>query len=177
MHAYRLPGHRRRLVCLYGFGLLLLLALAARARAGLGTGQRLIAAATTASAVTDTWQTYRNEQAGYTVEYPADWTVEEQAGADGEILTMFTPPHLGAAIEVSVRTGGAGGEEFADIPHTRCWEVMVGGLPGTTCFDTISFSTVTTIGAGDKTYTIAVVGKRPDPTIYQRFLDSFTVIP
>jgi hypothetical protein len=47
--------------------------------------------APTTSAATETWQTYRSVHAGYTVEYPAVWSVNEQVGTDGSVTTMFLP--------------------------------------------------------------------------------------
>lgn len=119
------------------------------------------------------WQTYRNKRAGYQVEHPADWTVGEQDGPAGAIVTTFTGP-AGMRIVVTVRPGASIPD--GDVPNIRCEQVTVGGLKGTRCFDTISRSTSTTLVGQGKTYTIAGAGKRVDAAIYQRFLDSFAVV-
>lgn len=123
----------------------------------------------------DAWRTYRNEKAGYAVKYPSDWKVEEQTGTDDALMTTFRPTAGGAGITVSVQSGEMD-QGVSDIPNTRCQQVKVGELSGTRCFDTLSFSTSTTLVGGGKTYTIAVFGKRLDRNIYQRFLESFRPI-
>ena len=127
-------------------------------------------------AATGAWQTYRNDQAGYSVDYPADWTVSEQAGGDGSLMTTFAPPGGGAGVTVLVQAGEQYTDQ-SDILNTRCQQVVIGGLSGTRCFDTISFSTSTTLVGEGKSYTIATSGKHMDTNIYQRFLDTFAIIP
>src|SRR6266508_3279876 len=50
------------------------------------TIQRATPAMTTTAAAT-VWQSYHSTRGGYTVEYPATWTVNEQAGAAGVVAT------------------------------------------------------------------------------------------
>ena len=136
-----------------------------------------VAAAVATSTVSETgaWKTYHNTQAGYSAEYPADWTVEEQAAADGSSVTTFSPADGSAGIMVMVQNGEFGGGS-SDIPNSRCEEVRVGGLTGMRCFDTINFATSTTVVANGKTFMIATLGKRVDESIYSRFLSGFQII-
>jgi hypothetical protein len=120
------------------------------------------------------WQLYRNDQAGYSVTYPPGWTVSETVGADGSFMTTFAPAGDGANIVVLVQAGEQS-SEANDIPNTRCQPVTIGGLTGARCFDTIAFSTSTTLVGHGKTYTITAAGKRTDQTTYQGLVDSFTV--
>lgn len=124
----------------------------------------------------DSWLTHRNEQAGYTVEYPSDWKVDEQTDTDGTVVaTTFRPAGGGAGITVSVQSGEMG-QEVSDIPNTRCKPVKVGGLSGTRCFDTVSFGISTTLVGEGKIYTITAASKGLNQKIYQRLLESFRPI-
>ena len=120
-------------------------------------------------------KTYHSNQAGYSAEYPADWTVSEQAGEDGSSVTTFSPADGSAGIMVMVQNGEFGGGS-SDIPNTRCEQVKVGGLSGTRCFDTINLATSTTVVANGQTFTIATLGKRMDESLYSRFLSGFQII-
>jgi len=135
-----------------------------------------VAVATPTVIETGTWKTYQNTQAGYSAEYPADWTVSEQVGADGSIVTSFSPVNSGPGIMVLVQSGEFAGTGNSDIPNSRCEEVRVGGLTGMRCFDTINFATSTTVVANGKTFMIATLGKRVDESIYSRFLFGFQII-
>lgn len=132
-------------------------------------------AAVTITAAGGAWNNYRNQQAGYAVDYPAAWNTGEQVNADGWLVTTFAPSEGSTAVSVLVRQGDAA-QAPSDLPNTRCQQVTVGGVPGTRCLDTISFGLSTTIVHGGKTYMIASSGKRIDQAIYRRFLDSFTLI-
>jgi hypothetical protein len=127
-------------------------------------------------APTGAWQTYPSEAGGYTVEYPAGWTVSEQAGSDGSVVTIFTSADNSAGISVIVQSGefAAGGN--SDIPNTRCQLVTVSGWPATRCFDTVSFSTSTTFVINDRLFILAALGKRIDESIYNHFLTTFQVV-
>lgn len=122
------------------------------------------------------WQSYGNARAGYTVEYPAGWTVNERAGAGGGWITTFAPSNGGAGIEVMVQAGETGAADN-DLPNTRCEAVMVAGIPATRCRDTISFTTTTTFSSRGNTYSIVAAGKQIDATAYQHLLDSFQLLP
>ena len=134
------------------------------------------ALAPTSVAASGVWQTYRNTQGGYTIDYPVAWSMDQRTGTDGALVTTFTPADGGAGIEVIVKTDEGNGAESADIPNTRCEPVTIHGLSGTRCFDTISFSISTTLVGRGKTYIIAASGKRLDQNIYQRLLDSFRIV-
>jgi hypothetical protein len=126
---------------------------------------------------TGAWKTYHNTEAGYSAEYPADWTVNESAGINGEFITTFTAPNDGQGIVVSIQNGEAAVEEIPDMPNTRCQPVTISGLSGRRCFDTIASSISTTFLAHGRKYTVTTFGKHLDQNIYQSFLESFTVTP
>ena len=166
---------------LWGFSLLVWLGLTACRPASLSTTRETpVLATATITAATAAWQTYRSEQGGYTVEYPATWTVDEQVGANNTLVTTtFTPADGGASITVIVQTALADQAELpqpADIPNTRCEQVTVNRLPGIHCFDTISFSVTTAFMNEKRAYTIAASARRLDQSIYQHFLDSIQVL-
>lgn len=139
-------------------------------------GTSATAPATTASANTAAWQTYRSAQGGFQVDYPTDWAVSERSDTSATLTTTFAPPDGAAGIAVIVRPGGPT-EDNSDIPNVRCQPVMIGGLAGKRCFDTIAFSISTTLVGQDKTYTIAASRKRADPSIYEHLLESFVAGP
>ena len=123
------------------------------------------------------WKTYQNDRAGYTVEYPADWGMTEHIESDGADVTAFVPPgsnNAGIGLMVIVRNAASSSEEIPDMPNTRCQRVTVDKLPGTRCFDTIAFSTTTTLLDQGKVYLLTGSGQRLDRNIYQHFLESFT---
>jgi len=119
------------------------------------------------------WQTYQGTAAGFTVEYPADWTAAETVGADGVPAVTFSDPGGRTGIEVSVRPSGDVGTPGLDVPNTRCQPVSIAGLAGMRCLDTISFGIATTLTGDGKTYVIASVGKRPELAVYDHLLASF----
>jgi hypothetical protein len=121
------------------------------------------------------WKTYRNTQAGYSVEYPADWMVTEQAGEDGSIVTNFLSVDSGAGFMVLVQNGEFSGGN-SDVPNTRCEEVKIGGLVGMRCVDTLNFVTSTTVAANGQTIRIAPLGKRIDEAVYSHLLATFRLI-
>jgi hypothetical protein len=130
----------------------------------------------TPSTGSESFKTYHNPQAGYSAEYPADWTVSEQVGADGSTVTTFSPADGSSGIIVMVQSGEFGGAGSSDIPNTRCGEVQVGERTGMRCFDTINLVASTTVVAKGKTFTITTLGKRLDERIYDRFVSSFRIV-
>jgi hypothetical protein len=108
------------------------------------------------------------------VEYPADWTVGEQAKPDGSVVTTFSAASGGPMIVVTTMPGQIASEN--DLPNTRCEPVTIGGLPGTRCLDTISRSTAITLVGQGKTFTIVAAAKHLDAQIFKRFLDHFAPI-
>jgi hypothetical protein len=132
---------------------------------------------TLTSTTANAWRTYRNDRVGYTVEYPATWKVNERTDSDGAEVTTFSPDpnNDGMSVTVIVRGGEPAGGEIPDMPNTRCQQVTIGRLSGRRCFDTLAFSTSTTLLSQGKQYTIAGSGKHLDQNVYQHFLDSFTV--
>lgn len=139
------------------------------------TGAEVTIASGTSTIESGTWKKYENSQAGYSVEYPADWTVSEQVAADGSILTNFSPIDGSSGVLVIVQSGDLGGGA-SELPNTRCEEVQVGELTGMRCFDTINQVASTTIMANGKTYTIVPLGKHLDENLYSRFLSGFQII-
>ncbi len=135
---------------------------------------------TTSLPGTPAWKTYQNERAGYAIEYPADWEIDEATESDGAEVTTFVPPSSnknGTELTVITRKGTSTAEEIPDMPNTRCRQVTVGKLSGTRCFDTIAFSTMTTFVGQGKIYILVGSGKRLDQNIYQHFLNSFALTP
>jgi hypothetical protein len=122
----------------------------------------------------EAFKTYHNPRAGYSVEYTAEWTVSEQVGTGGLIVTTFSPME-GPGIVILVQPGDLGGGA-ADLPNTRCEEVPVGELTGMRCFDTINRVASTTLVANGKTFTIAPLGKYVDESLYSRIVSGFRVI-
>ncbi len=122
---------------------------------------------TLADGANGAWQTYP---------YPAGWTASERAGEHGDLTTSFGPSGGGAGIGVIVQPGRQNVGN-TDLPNTRCAQVVVGGVTGRRCFDTLSSGVSTTLVAQDRTYTIVAAGRRLDQQIYQRFLDSFALLP
>jgi hypothetical protein len=123
------------------------------------------------------WQVYRNVALGYTVTYPAAWTVVEHTDPALGTVTTFAPASGDGGVDVIVQTVAAVSPEPSDLPNQRCQRVSAGGLSGQRCFDTISFSLTTKLIGHGRTYTIAASGKRVDPNLYQHFLDNFAPVP
>lgn len=134
-------------------------------------------AATSSASMADAWKTYRNDQAGYTIDFPPTWKVDEHMDPDGADVTTFSPqPNpAGTGFTVIVQNGVSGVGGIADLPNSRCEPVMVGQLSGTRCFDTIAFSTTTIFMGRGRAYILVGSGKRLARDIYQRFLESFTI--
>ena len=122
------------------------------------------------------WRRYHNKPAGYALDYPASWTIHEQTSADGSVTTTFTPPHEALGFSVTMWRGAVADDGSSDIPNTRCRPVMVAGLPGTRCFDTISFTTSTSVVAHGRTYYVSGAGKRQVAAIYDHVVRSFRLI-
>lgn len=141
------------------------------------TGPTATRATTTGATMSGDWRTYRNQQAGYAVDYPAAWAVNERADPDGALVTAFTPASNGAGISVTVRPGPPPDPAPSDIPNVRCQPLTVGGLAGARCSDTIALSTVTTLAGPNRTYIIATIGRRADQPIYGRLVASFRPLP
>jgi hypothetical protein len=128
--------------------------------------------ATALPATSQSWQRYRSDRAGYSVDYPTTWTANEREDTNGSITTVFAPTGGGAGISVIMRVG-APPVESNDIPNTRCQPVSIGGLSGTNCFDTIALTSSTTLTGQDKTFSI-FAGKGVPRDIYQHVLNSFS---
>ena len=123
------------------------------------------------------WDVYHNSQAGYSADYPAEWTVNESIGINSGIITTFLSPDAGQGIVVSVLNSDAILEEIPDMPNLRCQQITVSGISARRCLDTIAQSLSTTLLAPGRQYSITSFGKHADQNIYQLFLESFTVTP
>jgi hypothetical protein len=132
---------------------------------------------TATSAGADTWPTYRNELAGYSVEYPPEWIVEEGAEPDGSLVAAFKPPDGSPGVTVIARAVQPDALESSDVPNLRCRPATSGGLAGIRCFDTIAGTQSTTLFAPGRAYVIAASVRRLDPAIYDRMLASFQLLP
>jgi hypothetical protein len=118
------------------------------------------------------WQRYRSDRAGYSVDYPSVWTANERDDTDGSITTVLAPTGGGAGISIITRFG-VPSVDSNDIPNTRCQEVTIGGLSGTSCVDTIALTISTTLVGLGKTFNISA-GKGVPRDTYQHMLNSFS---
>jgi hypothetical protein len=112
------------------------------------------------------WQTYRNEEAGYSVEYPADWSVD----LDGQ-LTRFTSPSGRVGISI-----GVSAPDDTVLDTASCEPVIVAEIETQTCQDILTFSVWTTVVSRDKAYTVATSAKNYDPQPYAHAVKSFRVL-
>jgi hypothetical protein len=122
----------------------------------------------------DAWQTYRNDKAGYTAEYPAGWGVAEQIAADGTGTTIFMPRDGGATISVLVRSGPP--DAAGPPPAATCTQPLPGRMTPARCLATISANPPKTIAGHGKTYTIVTSEGGVEPNRYQHFVDSFSLL-
>lgn len=121
---------------------------------------------------TEGWRIYTDAQTGYTVEYPAGWTVDEQA----KDVTTFTSLDGQASIMVSAKPAPPDQTEPpepSDLPNTRCQQVKIGPAFGTSCFDTVAFSRSTTLWHERMIYTLTATSKGMDRGIYDHLVNSF----
>jgi hypothetical protein len=123
------------------------------------------------------WAEYQNAQAGYSVQYPSGWAVTESVGQNGEFTSAFKATDSEQGVTVNVLTSEAVVAQTSDMPNTRCQQVTISGLAGLRCFDTLNFSISTTFTGHGRQFSIVTLGKHPDETVYQHFLDSFVVTP
>jgi hypothetical protein len=123
----------------------------------------------------DHWQPYRSERGGFSLDVPATWSIEERPAATGVLVTLLTPPN-GAAVSVASQADTSLELGDADLPNTRCTNVMVAERPARTCLDTISFSVSTTVAGSGKTYVITTNRRRGDQRVYDRILASFRIL-
>ena len=134
------------------------------------TSAAAIPAATASRA--DGWQIYRSAQAGWSIAYPADWTMAEQGGEDGPLIATARPAS-GAGITVVVQAGAPPAIRPSEKSNIICARVVVGRLTGTRCVDADKGTIATTVAGNGRTYIIATAGKGVDQQLYQRVLDSF----
>lgn len=197
MESYRLGARFVWRSGLLVFGLLMLLWLAAckpasQSPTGAAPGPTATATATVAPTVTavaaqtfptgtvvagtEGWLMYTNAQTGYGIEYPSNWTVNEQTRQDGSIVTTFTSADGQASISVVAQAAPPDQTEPpqpSDLPNTRCQQVKIGPAFGVSCFDTIARSRSTTLLFEKEIYTITTASKGLDPSIYEHLADSF----
>jgi hypothetical protein len=134
------------------------------------------APATVASATSGDWPIYRADKAGYSVAYPGGWSVQEETDS-GVIVTTFAPSSGAPGITVSLQVTDTELAEPLDLPSSRrCKPVGVGGINGLRCLDVVRLRVPAPPGGQGKSYIIASTGAGIDQALYQRFLDSFTLI-
>jgi hypothetical protein len=132
-------------------------------------------APTGVSTTSGDWPTYQADAAGYSVAYPAGWTIQEQIDGDA-IITTFAPADGAPGISVSVQIADAELAEPLDLPNSRrCRPVVVGGVSGRRYLDIVRLQMPAPPGGQGKSYIIASTGPGIDQALYQRFLDSFTL--
>jgi opacity protein-like surface antigen len=139
-------------------------------------GASVLGASVSLAATNDGWTTYRTERGGFSVEHPPAWTVQERVDAHGALVTTFTPP-AGAGIAVVLESDTSSTQDNDDVMNTRCHAVTISGRPAKTCLDTISSSLSTTVVSDGRTYRIMSSRRRGDPTIYDRVLATFRILP
>jgi hypothetical protein len=133
------------------------------------------AAPTGAPATSSDWPTYHAEKAGYSVAYPAGWTIQEQTD-NGVTITTFAPSGDAPGISVSMHIADSEPAEPIDPPiGWRCKRVVVGGISGLRCMDKVMLRAPALPGGQGRSYIIASTGAGIDQVLYQRFLDSFTL--
>lgn len=118
------------------------------------------------------WPSYRNTQAGWSIAYPADWTIDQQGSEDSPFITTLRPAS-GAGITIVVQAGAPPAIRQSEKSNIICARVVVGRLTGTRCVDADKGTIATTLAGKRQTYVIATTGKGVDEQIYQRVLDSF----
>ncbi len=192
MSTYRLGNRSVWRLGLLGLSLLLILGFAACKPASRSpavvtpvptatvTATTTAIAAAAATAMTESWPTtttegwliYTNAPTGYTVEYPAGWTVDEQT----QDITVFTSSNGQASIMVSAKPAPPDQTEPpepSDLPNMRCQQVKIGPAVGTSCVDTIAFSRSTTLWHERMIYTLTATSKGMDRDIYDHLVNSF----
>ena len=133
----------------------------------------LFAGTANAQETAEVWSTYSSEAGGYGVDYPPSWGVEEHVDDRGTVLTMFNDPD-GHSMMISAQpTTACEPQVESDLPNVRCQKVILGGLQGQRCSDTLSRSTITTLVGPERTYTFMHPMLSPARADYDRVLDSF----
>jgi hypothetical protein len=132
--------------------------------------------ANTTAPVAGAWQTYRNAQAGFRIDYPSNWVVSELLDEAGASITAFMPAGGGPGISVAVQVGGPPAIEPPEQETRRCERVVIARLTGTRCLNMATSTISTTLVGKDRTYIIATTDKGIDGSLYQHMLDSFVPI-
>lgn len=131
-------------------------------------------ATSTAAAVTPTvtsrtgWKTYVSTKLQIAIDYPADWSVREDAAN----VTFVSPQ--GATIQlVPVETSGLSPEDWLNenlLPNTRCsTRTNEHGLTAQICFDTLAFTHTANFvisSSGTSRLLSLTTGKRDDVVIF-----------
>lgn len=120
------------------------------------------------------WQIYQSDRGGFRLNYPIGWTVTEQVADDGTSITTFSSG-AGYGVIVIASSISSGQTAPSDLPNMHCQAVTVDGLPGTRCTDSIASTTSTTLVSQGKYYGIST-NRKGAQQIYQRLIDSFTVV-
>ena len=67
----------------------------------------------------DTWQTYRSERGGFSVDVPEAWTIEERLDERGGLIVTLMPSS-GAGIAVTSKPGTSVDQHDTDLINTHC---------------------------------------------------------
>jgi hypothetical protein len=85
------------------------------------------------------WKTFASASLGISLDYPADWSVAEQATG-----AIFTAPHGATIVLAQMDTGELSVEDFLSqnaLPNMHCSSsVNTHGVTARVCFDTLAFT-------------------------------------
>ncbi|GAC1327501.1 MAG: hypothetical protein NVSMB2_26910 [Chloroflexota bacterium] len=116
------------------------------------------------------WSTYHSTSGGFSLAIPSDWSADESIAPDG--VTTLTLTSGDAAQGISVHTASLPFADTVDLPNQMCWPLLVGGLSGVRCLDTLSRATIVTF-SGPTSHVQLVTAQRGDPSIFDQVLASF----
>lgn len=120
------------------------------------------------------WLRYQSQAGGYTASYPDGWSITEQAGAGGEVLTTFAAPG-GATISVRVQPSVAEPGQPHDFPvNRRCTTVLVGAAAATRCGNTVTLLRAPADGSAATSVTISAAPGL-DAATFEGFLQQFSL--
>jgi hypothetical protein len=123
----------------------------------------------------DGWQLYRDEQAGFSIAFPPDWSASQSSAEAGNLVVAFGPAG-GAGIQVVVQPGNPPSVRQPEQSSLVCERATAGGLAGTRCVNTATGRITTTLAGKGRTFIIATVGKAVDEATYGRTVDSFALV-
>jgi hypothetical protein len=123
----------------------------------------------------DGWQVYRDQQAGFSVAFPPDWTVDATGTDEIGAMARFGPLG-GAGIQMTVQPGDPPAVRQPERSNQVCERVVVGRLSRMRCVDTTTGRIVTTLAGKGRTFVVATAGPGIDEAIYGQIIDSFAAV-